>query len=156
MMEDDADIRELATKAEFVKIGLRHTKDGIIFQFAFHPADLPEDLIRDPLGTRYLGAFVRLSEHDQPVAAKGTEEGRLAVKQAATLCADEKFQGWLCFNGYADEVSEEAAAIAVRTYCGIASRSELKTNKEAQAKFVGLRDMFVAKVTRSSGWKKSI
>jgi hypothetical protein len=155
-MEDEP-VGDLGSQFEAVKIGMKHDKNhGYMLTLAIHPNDCPEELFRDFIGQRYTIVAVRTNDQGEPVAAKGTEEGRLAVKQAATLCADEKFQGWLCFNGYADEVSEEAAAIAVRTYCGIASRSELKTNKEAQAKFVGLRDMFVAKVTRSSGWKKSI
>jgi hypothetical protein len=151
-MEED----EIPTiRFECVQIAMSKDKNGYVMKLSIHPNDAPDDLLKDPLGQRYMAVLVRLDEHEQPVAPPDEAEGKAAVKVAATLCADEKFQGWLCFQGYADEISEEAAAIAIRTYCGIASRSELKTNKGARSKFLGLRDMFVANITRSSGWKRT-
>jgi hypothetical protein len=151
-MEED----EIPTiKFECVQIAMNKDKNGYVLKLSIHPNDNPEELMKDRVGQRYQAVFVRLDENDQPTMPPDEAEGRLAVKMAATLCADEKFQGWLCFQGYADEISEEAAAIGVRTYCGIASRSDLKSNKEARAKFLGLRDMFTANITRSSGWKRT-
>lgn len=152
-MEED----EIPTiRFECVQIAMSKDKNGYVLKLSVHPNDAPDELLKDPLGQRYMAVLVRLDDQDQPTAPPDDQEGRMAVKVAATLCADEKFQGWMCFNGYADEISEEAAAIGIRTYCGIPSRSYLKTNKEARAKFLGLRDMFIANITRSSGWKRTI
>lgn len=153
-MEEEDEIPTI--KFECVQIAMSKDKNGYVLKLAVHPNDAPDELLKDPLGQRYMAVLVRLDDQDKPTAPPDEQEGRTAVKVAATLCADEKFQGWLCFQGYADEISEEAAAIAVRQYCHISSRSELKSNKDARSKFLGLRDMFVANITRSSGWKRTI
>ncbi len=124
MMED---IREISTKFEAKKIGMRHTKDGHVFYMACHPDDTPADLMQDPLGQRYMFVAVRLDDNDQPVDTPKNEEGRRAVKLAGTLCANE-----------------ESATKAVRKYLGITSRKELMSNEEARRRLLALRGDFAA------------
>jgi len=150
MMEDEIPTIQF----ECVKVGMRHSKEGHILALACHPNDTPHELLKDVLGQRYQAVLVRIDDEGQPTETPDEQEGKIAVKVAGTLCTDEKFQGWMCFNGYADEISEEAAAIGVRNYCGIASRSELKTNKNARQKLLALRDLFVSNIKRSNEWKR--
>lgn len=141
MMED---IREISTKFEAKKIGMRHTKDGHVFYMACHPDDTPADLMQDPLGQRYMFVAVRLDDNDQPVDTPKNEEGRRAVKLAGTLCANEEFQNWLVVSNLADEVNEESATKALRKYLGITSRKELMSNEEARRRLLALRADFAA------------
>jgi hypothetical protein len=138
-----SDVREIGTRVECKKIGMRHTKDGHILYLAIHPDDTPHELLQDLLGQRYMTVFVRLNDEDEPVPSKSTQEGMRAIKIAATMCKDESFQNWLCINNLADDMSEESASIGLKEFLGIRSRSELKTNAEAREKFEGLRNDFI-------------
>lgn len=142
------DIRDIGTKFEARKIGMRHTKDGHIFYMACHPNDTPADLMQDPLGQRYLIVAVRLDDEDKPVASPSEQEGRRAIKLAGTLCHDGEFQMWMVTEGYAEEPTEEAVTKAMRDYLGVTSRKELKTNSEARKRLVALRDRFAAQWRR--------
>lgn len=143
-------IEEISTKCEMVKLGMRHTKDGHVLALAIHPNDTPHELLQDPLGQRYMVVMVRTNDQGEPVASAATADGMAAVKLAATLCKDARFQGWLCIQELADEASEEAAATALRQHCGIQSRKELRVNKAARDRLLALRDEFVHAV-RSGG-----
>jgi len=142
------DIREMATKFEAKKIALVHDKNGHVLRLAIHFEDTPDSLFHDPLGQRYVVALVRVDDDESPIESKADHDALRAVKMAAMLCSDKKFQGWLCTTGLADGWSEEEAAIAVRAFCGVGSRSELKSNKVARDKLFKLRDDFLASMTR--------
>ena len=140
---DDVDFNAISTKFEAVKIGLRHNaKDGYILALAMHPQDAPEEILRDPIGQQYMLVAVRMNQQSEPVAAKGTDEGLRAVKLAGTLCSNEEFQLWMVNTGYSNGLGEAEAAEGLRQYCGINSRSELKTNAEARRRLLALRAGF--------------
>lgn len=139
----NVDFEEISSKFECVKLGMRHTKDGHILALAIHPNDTPEEVFKDPLGTRYMIVAVRLNDQNEPVASPDQEEGRQAVKIAGTLCSDSRFQGWLVFSNLVDDIGEEAAAAYVRQFCGVKSRAELKVSKRARERLYTLRDEFM-------------
>lgn len=143
MENEDIDYEDVSTKVECIKIAMNQDKTGYILKLSLNPADAPEELLRDLVGTRYLAVFVRLDGQDKPVASEITEEGKRAVALAGTLCGDEMFQEWLCISGETDKYSEEAASVAMRRLLGVASRAELKTNAGARQKLKEIRDNFV-------------
>lgn len=140
--EEEREIENLSSKFEAVQISMTKDRNGFVLKLAVNRDDAPEDLLRDPVGQRYLIVAVRLNDQDEPVAGKAQEEGNFAVKAAAMLCVDERFQTWLAEQQLIDDLSEEAAVDWVRGHCGITSRSELKTNAEARKRFLALRQEF--------------
>lgn len=149
--EDDDDIRAMTSKFEAVQIAMNKDKNGYVLKLAVNPVDAPEDLLRDPVGTRYMIVAVRLNGQDEPVPSKQTTDGNKALKIAGMLCQDERFQEWLMMQNLVDELSEDAAAKAIRTVCGIASRAELKTNSEARKAFLALTARFDQHLRRTGG-----
>lgn len=140
---NEIDYGEISTKFECVQIAMTKGKEGFVLKLAINPADAPEDMLRDPVGQRYLAVLVRLNDQDEPVASKEKEEGDRAVRLAATLCSDEGFQSWLAETGQIDEMADHAAAVWMRKRLGITSRKELKTDKEARQKLLSVRDEFI-------------
>ena len=106
----EEDIRDIGSRMECVKLGMRHTKDGHILSVAIHPNDTPEDILRDPVGQRYVAVLVRVNDQNEPVPSQREEEGIRAVKLAGTLCTDPDFQMWMAQQGYAAEPTEQAQA----------------------------------------------
>lgn len=148
MSINDIDFNGISTKIECVKIALTQDKNGFVLKLALSPADAPEDVLRDPVGQRYLAVLVRLNDNDEPVAAETDREGIQAVKIAGTLCSDNNFQLWLAQKNYVDDMSEDAASAWMRIYLGLKSRAELKINATARRKLMDLRAEFVSDIKR--------
>ena len=113
---------------EGVKMGLRQSKDGYVLSLAVHPDDIPDDLVRDFVGSRYMTVMVRLGDDEQPMQRKRQNN---YVQMAGLLCRDRKFQDFVGreFNGFADD--EELTAEWLCNYLSINSRSELPNNQAA-------------------------
>ena len=137
------DIKEVSYAFEAVKSALRQTKDGISVSLVIHPNDVPNPLLSDPVGSRYMVGMARLGDDDQPVESAAQREAKRDVTSAGALCRDTDFQKWLLDNGYCDEVSEDEASKALRILLGVESRSEIKTNQEAQRKWRIIRNLFI-------------
>ena len=134
--------REAAATVELVKVRASQNKDGYYITFSVHPNDMPVDLVMAHSGTRYLAVLVQLSDQDEPVMPKDAVEGALAVTSAAMLCRNPKFQAWMVKHGMSPMATEDAVSEAVRDYCGIVSRGELRTNPLARKVFLSLRKDF--------------
>jgi len=129
---------------EAVKTALRQSKEGYVLSLAVHPDDLPGDLMRDFVGSRYVVVMVRLGDDEQPIARDGDPEGETAVKLAGILCRDPKFWDWLHEKEWLMEKNEEAATEWLTDYLHIESRRELKSDREARDLFLALRRLFNA------------
>jgi hypothetical protein len=132
------------------KIALKQTKDGYAMTLAIHPDDVPDELLRDFVGARYMVVMVRLADNEEPL---NREEfaGAKHVKVAGMVCRDPEFWRFMEDEGLAFEMRESAIAEAVCGYCDISSRSELKTNPDAQMLFKRLMGEFEAwKQTRNT------
>jgi hypothetical protein len=140
--DEEIEIADLASKFEGIKIAMTQDKNGHILKLAIHPNDTPEDMMRDPVGTRYLIVAVRIGEEGEATASPSVKDGVMAVNMAGALARDARFQTWLVQQEMADVISEPAAADAIRTHCGVTSRSSLKTNLQARRRFFALRDEF--------------
>ena len=132
------------------KIALKQTKDGYAMTLAIHPDDLPAEVLRDFVGARYMVVMVRLADNEDPL---NREEyaGAKYVKSAGMICRDPDFWKFMQDESLVFELKEDAVAEALCGYCDIHSRSELKTNPDAQMLFKRLIGEFETwKQTRST------
>ena len=80
------------------KVALKQTKDGIVMSLAIHPDDLPEELMRDFVGARYMVVMVRLGDEEKPLNREEFAGSQL-VKLAGILCRDKDFWDYLYDDG---------------------------------------------------------
>lgn len=119
------------------KIALKQTKDGIVMSLAIHPDELPTELIRDFVGSRYMVVMVRLADTEEPMN-RGDFEAAQAVKQAGMICRDPKFWEFLHEQGQLFEKNENACVEWLTATLEIQSRADLKTNFDARHTFNAL------------------
>lgn len=129
------------------KIALKQTKDGYAMTLAIHPDDIPDELVRDFVGARYMVVMVRLGDDEQPVNREEFAGGQM-VKLAGMLCRDPKFWDYLYDGGQLFEKNEAACVDWVTGYLNIKSRSEIKINKLAQDE---LKELY----TEFQEWKQT-
>lgn len=129
---------------EGVKTGFRQSKDGYVLSLAIHPDDVPAELMKDFVGSRYMVVMVRLDEQDQPMNRDAEFPGDAAVKAAGMLCRDPEFWDWLFQKEMIFEKSEKACTEFLYSYVGIESRKELKTDASARDLFTQLKKTFDA------------
>ncbi len=127
---------------EGVKTGLRQSKEGYNLTLAVHPDDLPDDLMRDFVGSRYMVVMVRIGDDEQPLNREHEFPGDNAVKMAGMVCRDPEFWAFIA-DTQGDEVSSETeSAQWLCIFLGIESRKELKTDSEARELFIKLKKGF--------------
>jgi hypothetical protein len=135
-------------QCEVVKVAMAQDKNGHILKLSIHPNDLPNDLVLDPLGTRYIMVLARLNDQDEVVQPKEKSEGDKAVDIAGLLCRNPRFIAWLFSRGYSGGDTQADAIEGIRDYCSIQSRAELASNKDARSKFNELKAEFEAAVKK--------
>lgn len=145
-MVTDAPIKDIAMHFEAVKVSMSQDKNGIILRLNVHPNDCPKELHTDWVGTRYVVAMVRLQDDDTP-DDRGFVAVQRLVASAGLLCRNEDFFAFLVECGMAMPTVDAAemesqSADAIRTMCGIKSRSEFRDNEAARVKFEALRNDF--------------
>ena len=129
-------------------MAIRQDKTGYILNLSIHPDEVPEDLLRSPVGTRYAVAMgeydsLMIEAHAVPEGALVVQkapppnaEGRALMKASGILCKDERFQAWW------GSFTEGATIASVKKAIGIDSRSELEHNREAQLKFLEIKGSY--------------
>lgn len=105
------------------KIALKQDRTGYVLTLVLHPDEIPEELLRDFVGARYMCVLARVQDDETPT------EYNNRVQKAGILCKRESFQEFLDANG------EMSCAAALCLRLGISSRTELNGNAEAQRKF---------------------
>jgi hypothetical protein len=111
-----------------MKLKLTQDGTGFVLALRIHPDQIPEPLVRNFVGARYMVAMVRINDDEEPVQYKKTRS-----TQAGMLCKNETFQRFLVDQGYAAKADEIDATNALYEICGIHSRSEL--NGKGQKEF---------------------
>jgi transposase len=117
---------------EGVKVALKQDKTGYVLTLSMHPDDIPEELLRDFVGSRYQVVMVRLNQNEEPMDRQEEYQGDRAVRIAGILCKDPKFWKYLYSEEQIFDEDMEDATEWVRNYLNVPSRSDLKTNREAQ------------------------
>ena len=136
---------------EAKKYALRQAKDGVVVSFLVHPADVVPELLSAAIGEHYVGALAPYEEKaaeverqpaPEPIPEPEKPKERRPFhtlprsQQAALLCNDNRFWWWLSDKedrrigppppGHPPYVeTEQEAADAVRSMCGVASRRDL-------------------------------
>lgn len=128
---------------ESVKVALKQDKTGYVLTLCLHPDEIPEELLRDYVGARYQVVMVRLSTDETPMD-RGEFDGQKAIRVAGLLCRDPGFWDWLHEDTQIIEANEEEATPWLRDFLGVASRSELKVNREARDRLEQLHKDFNA------------
>jgi len=111
------------------KVALKQTKDGHVLTLAIHPDEIPEEILRDFVGARYMVVMVRIGENEEPMERQPVNKH---ISIAGMLCRDPQFWDFLFEQGLLLETSEKDATEWLKSYLNIDSRSELKDNEEAQ------------------------
>jgi hypothetical protein len=118
-----------ALQFEGVKLALKQDRSGYVLTITIHPDEIPNELLRDFVGTRYGVAMVRIEDDE---TAKVYDN---RVKTAGKLCRSKDFQDWAGTQASLNVVNEDTAIAYLYDRCGIASRTELNGNIEAQKHF---------------------
>lgn len=116
----------MALQFEARKVALKQDRTGYILTLSLHPDEVPEEILRDFVGTRYACAVVRIQDDESPT------EYNNRVQKAGMLCKNRVFQDFL------EAESEDEAAHELCKRCGITSRTEFHGNPKAQALFDAL------------------
>lgn len=119
------------THFEAVKSHFRQSKEGVTISFILNPADAPRDLITAPIGQRYMCVLVPIGDDEQPVVSPEKRQIEDEIRSCGILCRDIEFQCWMNNQGMLSHISDAACADAIREFCGIASRTEFRTNPKA-------------------------
>lgn len=127
---------------ESIKAGLRQSKEGYMLTLGVHPDDIPDDLVRDFVGSRYMVVMVRIGDDERPINRSAEFPGDTAVKMAGILCRDPEFWDWLHENEWLKEKNEIACVEWLVDFLGIQSRKELKTNTDARDLFNNIKEKF--------------
>ena len=120
----------MALQFEARKVALKQDRSGFVLTLSIHPDEIPEELLRDFVGARYGVAMVRIQDDESPTPYNNR------VQKAGMLCREMAFQQFLKVTG------EARAAEKLCEICGIASRSELNGNTEAQVAFDNLLQQY--------------
>lgn len=88
--------------------------------------------MRDFVGSRYGVVMVRINEHEEPLDREEEFGGAKAVRLAGILCKESDFWEFLYDDLQIMEKNEKEASEWLRNYLNVTSRSEIKTNPEAQ------------------------
>ena len=118
---------------EGVKVALKQDKTGYVLTLSMHPDDIPEDLLRDFVGARYQVVMVRIDSNEKPMNPQEEFAGDRALRIAGMLCRDTRFWEFLYSRSDIATKDYESATQWLRFYLDLESRSQLKTNVEAQS-----------------------
>lgn len=113
----------MALQFEARKVALKQDRTGYVLTLSLHPDEVPEEILRDFVGTRYACAVVKIQDDESPT------EYNNRVQKAGILCRNKLFQEFL------EVDSEDEAAEVLCKRCGMGSRTELHGNTKAQALF---------------------
>jgi hypothetical protein len=118
-----------ALQFEAVKVALKQDRTGFVLTLNIHPDEIPDELLRDFVGARYGVAMARI-ESDETTTPYDNR-----VHKAGQICRSKSFQQWVANETGEGEVNEKCAVQYIYERCGIASRTELNGNIDAQKLF---------------------
>ena len=126
---------------EAIKMAIKQDKDGYVLTLRMHPDEIPEELLRDFVGSRYSCVLVRLGEDEAPME-RVDFAGDKSVRLAGMLCRNPRFWAYLFDLSCVLEPTEEESQQWLREYLDVPSRAELKTNASARIRLDSLHKEF--------------
>jgi hypothetical protein len=118
---------------EAQKIAMKQDKEGMVLTLRIHPDELPAELMRDFVGSRYQVVMVRLDGEDKPMKRE-QEHSTDWVRMAGILSRDPAFPKWLTHTGELLEPNDEEAVEWLRDYLGVKSRADIPDSETAKAR----------------------
>lgn len=131
-----------AISFEVKKDGLQQRQSGDWqLRFTVSAIDMDQRLAACPMGTRFACVLVEVNDDETPVDHKAMERDKWrdlgAAKQAGIRCKDPMFWAFLAEElHFGNVANEQRAAEAVRSQCGVASRSELSQPGNSHARTI--------------------
>lgn len=111
------------------KVALKQTKDGHVLTLAIHPDEIPEEILRDFVGARYMVVMVRINDEERPMERQPVDKH---ISIAGMLCRDPEFWDFLNEQELVFERNEKAVTEWLKSYLNIESRKDLRNNTEAK------------------------
>jgi hypothetical protein len=133
---------------EAVKVGIKQDNSGYILTLRIHPDDLPEEVMRDFVGSRYLTVMVRLNEEERPMNRE-QELAKDMVRVSGMLCRDPQFWAFLQESGNVIDKTEKEAMTWLKSYLKVESRAEISKSQLAVEKMLGIKQEFASWKNRS-------
>lgn len=126
---------------EAVKVTMKQDKDGYVLTLRIHPDDVPDEVLRDFVGSRYMAVMVRLNEEERPMNRE-QELGRDMVRASGMLCREPAFWDFLEDSNQIYEKSEKEATEWMYRYLKVSSRSDIPKSQQAIEKLLGMKEEF--------------
>lgn len=133
---------------EAVKVGMKQDNSGYILTLRIHPDEVPEEIMRDFVGARYMTVMVRINEEERPMNRE-QELSKDMVRVSGMLCRDPKFWEFLAESGEVIEKTEKEATTWLKTYLKVESRADIGKSQQATEKMLGLKQEFASWKARS-------
>jgi len=118
-----------ALQFEGLKVALKQDSTGYVMTLRIHPDQIPEEILRDFVGARYVVAMVRVNDDETPTPYNNR------VKKAGMICKDKQFHDFLNQRYEMGNADERKATEFIYEMCGISSRTQLNGNGDAQESF---------------------
>ncbi len=137
-------IKDAILNIEVKKAFLRQNKDGYTLGLILHPSDLPDGLMRAPVGTRFQVALVEIGDDEQPVVPRDVHVAKKLVAVAGEMCRVPEFQMWLRPDlvHSPEAIREDLASAELRDQLNVESRADLEHDEVAQQRFRVLLDQY--------------
>jgi len=127
---------------EGLKVALKQNKDGYVLTLNVHPDEIPDELLRDFVGSRYQVVMVRLGDNEEPLDRQDAFGGEQAIRLAGILCRDPDFWEYLHDDLQIHDKNEKEASNWLRDAIGVISRKELQTNLDARNNLIKVKKEF--------------
>jgi len=127
-----------AVHFEGVKLKMVQDKNGYVLTLSIHPQEVPESLLRQPVGSRYTVAMVALDDQDRSVPPERHVPNK-AVQLAGVLCKEKPFHRFLQYETGKGIFGDKDCRDVLCDILGITSRKDLATDDDARVRF---RDLY--------------
>jgi hypothetical protein len=133
---------------EAIKVGIKQDNSGYILTLRIHPDDLPDEVMRDFVGSRYMTVMVRLNEEERPMNRE-QELAKDMVRVSGMLCRDPQFWAFLQESGNVIDKTEKEAMTWLKSYLKVESRADISKSQLAVEKMLGIKQEFASWKNRS-------
>lgn len=128
---------------EAIKVSMKQDNSGYVLTLRIHPDEVPEEILRDFVGARYMAVLVRMNEEERPMNREA-ELAKDMVRISGMLCRDPQFWEFLSEAGGIIEKSEKETTEWLKDYLKVESRSDIAKSPAATEKMLGVKQEFMA------------
>jgi hypothetical protein len=126
---------------ESVKVGMKQDNSGYVLTLRIHPDEVPEVIMRDFVGSRYMTVMVRLNEEERPMNREA-ELAKDMVRVSGMLCRDPDFWKFLQESGQIIDKTEKEATQWLKEHLNVTSRADISKSQQAVEKMLGIKREF--------------